>query len=307
VEDVLHAEHLSKVFGKLIAVDDVSLSIGKGECVAFLGPNGAGKTTTVEILEGLQQPDSGSVKIFGMPLASAKEKILQKTGVLLQETYLYKKLTVKETLNLFASFYKDSESVDSLIKAVELEDKADSRLEALSGGQKQRVYLACGLINKPDLFFLDEPTTGLDPQARRMIWSLLEGLKKKGCSMLLTTHYMEEAEVLADRVLIIDQGRIIAEGSPDQLVKTHCGDEQILIELKDEEAESVKNRVRELVPKEAKLTETENNSLVIHSSDAIKIVGVLSPMLEVFASLQLKRSNLEDVFLKLTGRSIRDA
>lgn len=307
MEDVLHAEHLSKVFGKLIAVDDVSLSIGKGECVAFLGPNGAGKTTTVEILEGLQQPDSGSVKIFGMPLASAKEKILQKTGVLLQETYLYKKLTVKETLNLFASFYKDSESVDSLIKAVELEDKADSRLEALSGGQKQRVYLACGLINKPDLFFLDEPTTGLDPQARRMIWSLLEGLKKKGCSMLLTTHYMEEAEVLADRVLIIDQGRIIAEGSPDQLVKTHCGDEQILIELKDEEAESVKNRVRELVPKEAKLTETENNSLVIHSSDAIKIVGVLSPMLEVFASLQLKRSNLEDVFLKLTGRSIRDA
>lgn len=306
---VLEAKDLKKSFGELKAVDQVSFNIYEGQCVAFLGPNGAGKTTTVEILEGLQTSDSGSVRIFDLDIQKDKKKILERTGVLLQETYLYKKQTVKETLELFASFYSNPSPIEEMIKAVQLEDKADTRLENLSGGQKQRVYLACGLINNPSLFFLDEPTTGLDPQARRMIWGLLEDLKSKGCSLLLTTHYMEEAEVLADKVLIIDHGKIIAEGSPSELVREHCGDDQVIIETEEDKSDEAIAEITKRLGVAATVSVLSKNKIVVHSQQAVKTVGDLAPLLEssLVAAIQLKRSNLEDVFLKLTGRSIRDA
>lgn len=307
---LLVAEHLYKSFGKVEAVKDVSLRIDEGECVAFLGPNGAGKTTTVEILEGLTEADKGDVSIFGLDIRKKREEILQSTGVLLQETNLYKKLTVKETLSLFASFYTNAVPIDPLIDAMQLTEKSNQRLEALSGGQKQRVYIACGLINNPKLFFLDEPTTGLDPQARRMIWKELANLKANGCSLLLTTHYMEEAEFLADRVLIIDHGEIIAQGTPSELIEKFCGTEQLLLDCDPSEMSTVKDRIKALHPLCDECVEVGGRQLVVQTSNAIQGVRDLAPLLDEsdspIKSIQVKRSNLEDVFLKITGRSIRD-
>ncbi|MEN9834473.1 MAG: hypothetical protein RL011_666 [Pseudomonadota bacterium] len=245
----LSARGLKKYFGELKAVDGISLTVGHGSCVALLGPNGAGKTTTVEMLEGLLSPDSGDIEILGLSLAKDRRSILERIGVVLQETTLYKRFTVAETVALFASFYKNSLDPDIVIGRLLLTDKRDTQLRHLSGGQRQRVYLACALVNDPRLLFLDEPTTGLDPQARRAIWELVGQLKREGRSILLTTHYMDEAEALADRVLIIDQGRVIAEGTPQQLIRDTCGD----------------------------------------------------------TVQQVRHGTLEDVFIKLTGRSIRES
>lgn len=247
---MLSARGLTKRYKNLVAVDGVDLTVGPGECLALLGPNGAGKTTTVEMLEGLTVPDSGVVEIFGKRLPGERRAILEKVGVQLQETNLYKRYTVRETLTLFGSFYKEAQDPEVIMKRMSLTDKADVQLRKLSGGQKQRAYLGCALVNDPKLLFLDEPTTGLDPQARRAIWDLLRELKAEGRGILLTTHYMEEAEVLADRVAIIDHGKIIAEGTPQELIK-RTGVDQVKVEP--------------------------------------------------------RHGSLEDVFLKLTGRTLRDA
>ncbi len=209
---------LRKTYKDVVAVDGLDLDVRAGECFGLLGPNGAGKTTTIEICEGLNEPDSGEVEVLGMRWTSHAADLRQRLGIQLQETQLSEKLTVEETLRLFRSFYVQGPGVDDAIALVQLQEKRRARVGALSGGQKQRLALACALVGDPELLFLDEPTTGLDPQARRQLWDLITTLKQAGRTILLTTHYMDEAEVLCDRVAIVDHGRVIAEGTPLELM-----------------------------------------------------------------------------------------
>jgi ABC-2 type transport system ATP-binding protein len=211
-------ERLRKAYGAVVAVDDLTLTVRRGECFGLLGPNGAGKTTTIEILEGLITPDAGDVQVLGLQWGRHEADLRQRLGIQLQETQLPDKLTVEETLRLFRSFYKTGRTVEELLKIVELESKKTSRVGKLSGGQKQRLSLACALAGDPDLLFLDEPTTGLDPHSRRQLWGLLHQFRDRGRTILITTHYMEEAEFLCDRVAIVDHGRIIAFGTPQELI-----------------------------------------------------------------------------------------
>jgi ABC-2 type transport system ATP-binding protein len=209
---------LRKRYGDVVAVDGLSLAVDRGECFGLLGPNGAGKTTTIEILEGLLAPDGGEVEVLGMTWQQHERELRQRLGVQLQETQLPDKLTVEETLRLFRSFYHRGHSVDELLKMVELEAKRASWVVKLSGGQKQRLALACALAGRPELLFLDEPTSGLDPQSRRQLWDLVRRIRDDGGTILLTTHYMEEAEILCDRVAIVDRGHVIAHGAPTDLI-----------------------------------------------------------------------------------------
>jgi ABC-2 type transport system ATP-binding protein len=209
---------LRKAYGDVVAVDDLSLTVARGECFGLLGPNGAGKTTTIEILEGLIAPDAGDVEVLGLHWRTHQRELRQRLGIQLQETQLPDKLTVEETLRLFRSFYDRGRAVDALLQIVELESKRSSRVGKLSGGQKQRLSLACALAGSPDLLFLDEPTTGLDPQSRRQLWETLRSFRSEGGTILLTTHYMDEAESLCDRVAIVDHGRMIALGTPAELI-----------------------------------------------------------------------------------------
>jgi len=301
----LSARGLEKSYKNLKAVNGVNLEVKIGQCVALLGPNGAGKTTTVEILEGLNSHDAGEVKIFGKDWRNSRKEIQEIMGVLLQETKLYKRFTAKETLNLFASFYKSHASVDEMLAKMQLTDKADTKLMALSGGQKQRVYMGCSLINNPKLLFLDEPTTGLDPQARHNVWDLLKEVKTAGCSILLTSHYMEEAEVLADYVYIMDQGKIIAEGTPRDLIRETCGEQLLRIEFdlsKKAELSSELNWLQDAIEIDGGL----EISTVKATQQTIALVKVADTKGIAIKALQMRNCTLEDVFLKLTGRSIRD-
>ena len=219
---------LRKSYGSVVAVNDLSLSVQRGECFGLLGPNGAGKTTTIEILEGLITPDAGDVEVLAMRWGSHERELRQRLGIQLQETQLPDKLTVDETLRLFRSFYDRGATVDALLQIVELESKRSSRVGKLSGGQKQRLSLACALAGRPDLLFLDEPTTGLDPQSRRQLWETLRKFRGEGGTILLTTHYMDEAESLCDRVAIVDQGRVIAQGTPPELIGSLAAPEVVV-------------------------------------------------------------------------------
>jgi ABC-2 type transport system ATP-binding protein len=217
-ELAVKCEQLRKAYGPVVAVADVTLLVHRGECFGLLGPNGAGKTTTIEILEGLLAADAGDIEVLGLRWAQHGAELRQRLGIQLQETQLPEKLTVEETLRLFRSFYTRGRTVEELLKIVELESKRTSRVGKLSGGQKQRLSLACALAGDPDLLFLDEPTTGLDPQSRRQLWTLLDQFRSDGGTILMTTHYMEEAEFLCDRVAVVDHGRIIAVGTPRELI-----------------------------------------------------------------------------------------
>jgi ABC-2 type transport system ATP-binding protein len=216
----LIVRELRKSYGDVRAVDGLDLEIKSGECFGLLGPNGAGKTTTIEICEGLLERDSGDLELLGMTWERDGNRLREKLGIQLQDTQLSDKLTVRETLELFRSFYKNGREVDEVIRLVQLEEKAGARVGTLSGGQKQRLAIACALVGDPDLLFLDEPTTGLDPQSRRQLWSLIEEFKATGRTILLTTHYMDEAEKLCDRVAIVDHGHIIALGTPHELIES---------------------------------------------------------------------------------------
>lgn len=304
---VLKAQGLDKKFAQLHAVNNVSLEVSKGECFALLGPNGAGKTTTCEMLEGLTPPDSGSIEICGLGFSSQREDILKRIGVALQETNLYKKYTVKETLELFSSFYPKTLPIPQILEKLKLVDKADARLEHLSGGQKQRVYLGCALVHNPELLFLDEPTSGLDPQARRYLWELLREVKADGRSIFLTTHYMEEAEELADRIAIMDHGQIIAMGSLQELVSTHCQGDFLVFKTSASELEALSKNLAWL--KDAKkqavgdLYEVNVDNGTARTQEFMREVDSLGINLGHFS---IRQSTLEDVFLKLTGRNIRD-
>ena len=218
VSHAVRCDALHKRYGDVVAVDGLSLTVQRGECFGLLGPNGAGKTTTIEILEGLLEPDQGEVEVLGLRWRTHAVELRQRLGIQLQETQLADKLTVAETIRLFRSFYHRGRTVDDLMQVVELEAKRDSWVVKLSGGQKQRLALACALAGAPDLLFLDEPTTGLDPQSRRQLWGVLEQFRAGGGTIVLTTHYMDEAQVLCDRVAIVDHGRVIALGTPQELI-----------------------------------------------------------------------------------------
>ncbi len=215
---------LRKAFGDVVAVDGIDLEVARGECFGLLGPNGAGKTTTIEICEGLTDPDAGTVQLLGLEWGKSSNELRQRIGMQLQETQFSDKLTVEEMLRLFRSFFKRGISADEAIRIAQLEEKRKARVGTLSGGQKQRLAMATALVGDPELLFLDEPTTGLDPQARRHLWDLVDELKKSGRTVILTTHYMDEAERLCDRVAIMDHGHIIALGTPQQLIATVGGD-----------------------------------------------------------------------------------
>jgi len=214
----LRVRALRKSYRDVVAVDGIDLHVDAGECFGLLGPNGAGKTTTIEICEGLTTPDSGEVQVLGRQWKSDEQELRQRLGVQLQETQLTEKLTVIETVTLFRSFYRHGREPDDVMRMVQLEEKRRARVGNLSGGQKQRLALACALVGAPEVLFLDEPTTGLDPQARRQLWDLITGFKREGRTVVLTTHYMDEAQQLCDRVAIMDHGRIIAEGTPNSLM-----------------------------------------------------------------------------------------
>jgi len=214
----LRVQGLRKAYDDVVAVDGLDLQVQTGECFGLLGPNGAGKTTTIEICEGLLAADSGSVEVLGRHWESDARDLRELLGIQLQDTQLSEKLTVDETLTLFQSFYREARDVGEVINQVELEEKRDSRVGALSGGQKQRLAIACALVGNPQLLFLDEPTTGLDPVARRQLWDLISKFQAEGKTIVLTTHYMEEAERLCDRVAIVDHGHVIAMGTPHDLI-----------------------------------------------------------------------------------------
>ena len=209
-----------KRYGDVLAVAGVDLEVRRGECFGLLGPNGAGKTTTIEILEGILAPDEGEVRILGEAWGRRDQALRARLGIHLQEAQLDEKLSVVETLRLFRAFYPDGQEVDDVIRRLELESKRQSWVATLSGGQRQRLAVGCALVGDPDLLFLDEPTTGLDPQSRRQLWALLKRFRADGGTILLTTHYMDEAYVLCDRVAIMDEGQIVAQGSPDDLIES---------------------------------------------------------------------------------------
>jgi len=298
---------LRKAYGSVVAVDGLDLDVREGECFGLLGPNGAGKTTTMEICEGLLAPDAGTVEVLGARWDRDGAALRQRLGVSLQETQLAEKLTVRETLELFRSFYRRRRPVDDVVAAVQLGDKAGARVGQLSGGQKQRLALACALVGDPDLFFLDEPTTGLDPQSRRQVWELIGGFRGIGRTVVITTHYMEEAERLCDRVAIVDHGRVIALGTPLELIAS-LGAEHV-IEFGLEDGSAIEDAPLDALPGVVG-SGCENGRWQLRVSALHTALPALLAMLErsgaTLSELRTHAPTLEDVFVARTGRQLRD-
>ena len=302
---VIH--ELRKSFADVVAVNGLNLKVERGECFGLLGPNGAGKTTTIEICEGLISPDAGTVQMLGHSWRDHADTLRQRIGIQLQETQFPEKLTVEEVISLFRSFFCQGLTVEQAITMVQLDEKRKSRVGGLSGGQKQRLAMACALIGDPELLFLDEPTTGLDPQARRNLWDLISQLRVAGRTIILTTHYMDEAERLCDRVAVMDYGRIIALGAPSELIVS-IGGEQI-----------VEFAIGASAPLDAAmLTRIQGvKSHRVHAGLHQLFVSELHTAVpRIFESLAAQRldltefrthsATLEDVFVSLTGRDLRD-
>ena len=299
---------LRKSFGDVVAVDGIDLEVRAGECFGLLGPNGAGKTTTIEICEGLTPPDGGEVELLGRRWSGDEAALRERLGIQLQETQLSEKLTVRESLELFRSFYDRAHTVEEVIAMVQLGEKRDARVGTLSGGQKQRLAIACALVGDPELLFLDEPTTGLDPQARRQLWELIESFRAGGRTTLLTTHYMDEAERLCDRVAIMDHGRVIALGTPRALIAQHCAEHLVEFSL-EAGAGAVDEAALRALPGVSAVREA-NGGWQLEVTELHRAVPELLAELErrraVLSELRTHSSTLEDVFVKLTGRHLRD-
>ena len=302
---------LTKRYGDVVAVAGLDLTVETGECFGLLGPNGAGKTTTIEILEGLTLPDAGEVEVLGMRWGRGHDRALrQRLGIQLQETQLADKLTVEETLRLFRSFYRDSQPVDDVLTLVELEEKRGSWVNKLSGGQKQRLAVACALVSRPEFLFLDEPTTGLDPQSRRQLWDVVTAFRARGGSVLLTTHYMEEAERLCDRVAIMDHGKIIALGTPRELIASLGAEHVVEFALADGAGRAPPvDELAALPGVQAVRPAPDRCALTVTAVH--RAVPALLALLErrgaELSMLATHHATLEDVFVSLTGRQLRDA
>lgn len=290
---LLAVEHLRKQFGSLVAVDDVSFAVRPGICFGLLGPNGAGKTTTIEMIEGITPPTGGHIFFKGQPVDAG---FRERTGIQFQQTALPDFLRTREALELFARLYQNTLPMEELIEACSLEGYLDQFANRLSGGQRQRLLLAIALINDPDIIFLDEPTTGLDPQARRNFWTLIERIKARGKTIILTTHYMDEAELLCDELAIMDRGQIIASGTPQALLREHFNAIRVQLDRQD----------FTLTPEDwPEPVEIRNGIIEILSCDVAHTLSALIARGIPLTSLQVHPPTLEDLFIKLTGHALR--
>jgi ABC-2 type transport system ATP-binding protein len=331
----LSLRSLRKTYPDVVAVDGIDLDVGAGECFGLLGPNGAGKTTTIEICEGLTTPDSGDVVVLGRRWSTDAGELRQRLGIQLQETQVSEKLTVEETVRLFRSFFRAGPSVDEVIGLVQLDEKRGSRVGGLSGGQKQRLALACALVGDPELLFLDEPTTGLDPQARRQLWELIERFRATGRTTLLTTHYMDEAERLCDRVAIMDHGKVIALGTPRELIASLGTEHMVEFSISDGldprvrgddsrgrgDDDTIRHSRGSGNPAALDLAELRaidgvrdahvaDGGYQLAVSELHRAVPALLAELTrrgvTMSELRTRSATLEDVFVSLTGRQLRD-
>ncbi|WP_205677301.1 ABC transporter ATP-binding protein [Aquibacillus halophilus] len=304
-ENMIEVEGLVKRYGKETAVNNVKFSVSTGEVFGLLGPNGAGKTTTIEMLVGLRKPDEGTARLAGFDIRKEIGEVKEVIGVQLQSTSLFELLTVQEIMKMYASFYPSNVSIPELIDEVLLTEKKKDRVKNLSGGQKQRLAIALALIHDPKIVFLDEPTTGLDPQARRTLWGIIENLKARGKTIVLSTHYMDEAHVLCDRIGIMDQGELIALDTPAALVKNLQSDSAIEFSLLHNEDVSFLDSLQAV-----KQVSNQNDRYVLYT-DSIQLS--LTDLIQQASSkninlqdLQMRTATLEDVFIHMTGRSLRE-
>jgi ABC-2 type transport system ATP-binding protein len=309
MDGVVCCRNLFKTYdGKVEAVRGLDLEIRGGECFGLLGPNGAGKTTTIEILEGLLKPTSGEVEILGRNWDTDERELRELLGISLQETRLSEKLTVRETLRLFSDFYRRPSAPDAVMEEMALTEKADTWVGKLSGGQRQRLAVAAALVGNPRILFLDEPTTGLDPQSRRQLWEIMREFQKRGGTVLLTTHYMDEAERLCDRLAIIDHGKIIAEGTPEELIQRYCGQNLVEFAVSPPVDGSMRELWKSLPGVESVHEEDGLTSLSVNQ--AHQTIPALLDAVEGrgwrLAHLTTRQASLEDVFVHLTGRHLRE-
>jgi ABC-2 type transport system ATP-binding protein len=304
-EPVIRVLDLRKRYGETHAVDGVSFEVPAGTVFGLLGPNGAGKTTTVEVLEGLRTPDSGEVRVLGVDVVRHPDTLKPRIGVSLQTAALYPKLTVVEVLDLFRSFYPRGRPTDELIGLMDLGEKRATRTQDLSGGQRQRLSVALALVNDPELVFLDEPTTGMDPAARRALWDVVLGLKGQGRSILLTTHYMEEAEILCDRLAIMDHGRILEDGTVNELISRRFQERAVRFDAIDGLSDAQLAAMAGVSS-----VKHEDGEVLLYTRDVPATIGAVLDASEALgvepANLGVRKATLEDVFLDLTGRALRD-
>jgi ABC-2 type transport system ATP-binding protein len=305
MQPVIQVSGVGKSYGKTVAVDEVSFEVNDGEIFGLIGPNGAGKTTTMECIEGLRKPDRGAISVLGLDPFRQVYKLQERIGIQLQQAQLQKRIKVWEAVDLWASLYrKKAVEAEALLDQLGLTDKRDAWFMNLSGGQKQRLFIALALINDPEVVFLDELTTGLDPQSRRAIWDLVRGIRDRGKTVFLTTHLMEEAERLCDRVAIIEHGRIIDMDRPDKLVDRHCPERTVIVATDDATAEE---RFRAIPRVESVVCSDSRFTIRGRGDDLVTaVIHCLSENRIRVTDFRTILPNLEDVFLKLTGRSIRE-
>src|SRR5277367_5516185 len=302
---VIQVSGLRKTYGSTVAVDEVSFQVNDGEIFGLIGPNGAGKTTTMECIEGLRTPDRGDISVLGLNPFRDVYKLQNRIGVQLQQAQLQKRIKVWEAMDLWALLYgKTTKDGERLLEQLGLADKRNAWFMTLSGGQKQRLFIALALINDPEVVFLDELTTGLDPQARRAIWELVRGIRERGKTVFLTTHLMEEAERLCDRVAIIERGRIIDIDTPERLVSRHCPERSVIVTTENPDAEKW---LRE-IPSVESITSAENRLTILGTGEDLisEVIRCVSEKRIHVTDFRTVLPNLEDVFIKITGRSIRD-
>jgi len=303
------ARGIVKRYGDVVAVDGIDFEVRRGTCLGVLGPNGAGKTTTIEMLEGLKTPDAGTIEVLGRSWRKAPREIQERIGVQLQETEFQDKLTAFELLRMFRSFYVDGADLDAVVATIGLEEKRNARVRTLSGGQKQRLAIGCALLNEPEILFLDEPTTGLDPQARRLLWEVVETFKANGGTVVLTTHYMEEAERLADDLIIVDHGKVIASGSPAAIIASLGAESVVQFSVVGEDPRILtEDDLTSLAGVRAARYEGAGITLSV-----VQTQSVIAALFDLLASrgleledLRTHRATLEDVFVSLTGKHLRD-
>ncbi|MBI3660359.1 ABC transporter ATP-binding protein [Candidatus Acetothermia bacterium] len=308
---VINVKNLVKKFGDLTAVNEISFEVQQGEVFGMLGPNGAGKTTTLEIIEGIQEPTSGQTSVLGMDSQKQSDEVKERIGVQLQASAYFDNLTLGEILDLFGSFYKKQLGPDKLLESVELRDKKNSLVKHLSGGQKQRFSIAASVVNDPELVFLDEPTTGLDPQARRHLWEYIRQINQQGKTIILTTHYMEEAQRLCDRVAIIDMGKIVALDTPANLINNLKSSYRINLTFAERMSAEIFKQVQGVIDaRELTGDDQPQPRVQLRVNKAMESLPSLLGLVEQQAirleDIEMQPANLEDVFLELTGKELRD-